>query len=72
MLLTPAPAIFIIEVFSINVMALAALSVFSGSSPISVIMISQGSSEFNISFVVKKKDAYKAAQAIHDMFEMGM
>jgi aspartate kinase len=43
-----------------------------GSEGISVIMISQGSSEFNISFVVKKEDAYKAAQAIHDVFEMGM
>ncbi len=43
-----------------------------GKGGISVIMISQGSSEFNISFVVKKEDAYKAAQAIHDMFEMGM
>jgi len=43
-----------------------------GKGGISIIMISQGSSEFNISFVVKKKDAYKAAQAIHDMFGMGM
>ncbi len=43
-----------------------------GKEGISVIMISQGSSEFNISFVVKKEDAYKAAQAIHDVFEMGM
>jgi aspartate kinase len=43
-----------------------------GKEGISVIMISQGSSEFNISFVVKKEDAYRAAQAIHDVFEMGM
>ncbi len=43
-----------------------------GKEGISVIMISQGSSEFNISFVVKKEDAYKAAQAIHDVFEMGV
>lgn len=42
-----------------------------GREGISVIMISQGSSEFNISFVVKKEDAYRAAQAIHDVFEMG-
>jgi aspartate kinase len=42
-----------------------------GKEGISVIMISQGSSEFNISFVVKKEDAYRAAQAIHDVFEMG-
>lgn len=43
-----------------------------GKEGISVIMISQGSSEFNISFVVKREDAYKTAQAIHDVFEMGM
>jgi aspartate kinase len=43
-----------------------------GKGGISVIMISQGSSEFNISFVVKKEDAYRAAQAVHDVFEMGM
>jgi len=43
-----------------------------GKEGISVIMISQGSSEFNISFVVKKEDAYRAAQAIHDVFEMGI
>ncbi|MHC1623223.1 MAG: aspartate kinase [Candidatus Methanospirareceae archaeon] len=42
-----------------------------GKEGISVIMISQGSSEFNISFVVKKEDAYRATQAIHDVFEMG-
>jgi len=42
-----------------------------GKAGISVIMISQGSSEFNISFVVKKEEAYRAAQAIHDVFEMG-
>jgi len=41
-----------------------------GKAGISVIMISQGSSEFNISFVVKKEEAYRAAQAIHDVFEM--
>ncbi|MGC9443450.1 MAG: aspartate kinase [Candidatus Methanospirareceae archaeon] len=42
-----------------------------GSEGISVIMISQGSSEFNISLVVKKDEAHRAAQAIHDVFEMG-
>jgi aspartate kinase len=42
-----------------------------GNEGISVKMISQGSSEFNISFVVQKEEAYKAAQAIHDVFEMG-
>jgi aspartate kinase len=42
-----------------------------GKEGVSVIMISQGSSEFNISFVVKREDAHRAAQAIHDVFEMG-
>ncbi|MEA3487868.1 MAG: aspartate kinase [Euryarchaeota archaeon] len=42
-----------------------------GNEGVSVIMISQGSSEYNISFVVKKEDAYRTAQAIHDIFEMG-
>lgn len=42
-----------------------------GNEGISVKMISQGSSEFNISFVIQKEEAYKAAQAIHDVFEMG-
>jgi aspartate kinase len=42
-----------------------------GKEGISVIMISQGSSEFNISIVVKKDEAYRAAQALHDVFEMG-
>jgi len=42
-----------------------------GKEGISVIMISQGSSEYNISFVVKREDAYRAARAIHEMFKMG-
>lgn len=42
-----------------------------GKEGISVIMISQGSSEFNISIVVRKEDAYRAVQAIHDVFGMG-
>ena len=42
-----------------------------GNAGISVRMISQGSSEFNISFVVNKSDAYKAVQAVHDTFGMG-
>lgn len=42
-----------------------------GKDGISVIMISQGSSEFNISLVVRKEDAYRAVQAIHDVFEIG-
>ena len=42
-----------------------------GKEGISVIMISQGSSEYNISFVVRREDAYRAARAIHEMFKMG-
>jgi len=42
-----------------------------GNEGISVIMIAQGSSEFNISLVVRKEDAYNAVQAVHDVFGMG-
>ncbi len=42
-----------------------------GNAGISVRMISQGSSEFNISFVVSRKDAYKAVRTIHDILGMG-
>ncbi len=42
-----------------------------GNEGISIRMISQGSSEYNISFVVRREDAYRAARAIHEMFEMG-
>ncbi|MHC1635834.1 MAG: aspartate kinase [Candidatus Methanospirareceae archaeon] len=41
-----------------------------GKEGINVIMISQGSSEFNISFVVRKEDARRAVRAVHDAFEM--
>jgi len=37
---------------------------------INVRMIAQGSSELNISFVVKEKDSEKAIQAIHKEFEL--
>lgn len=33
-------------------------------------MIAQGSSELNISFVVKEIDGEKAVQAIHEKFEL--
>ncbi len=42
-----------------------------GNEGISIRMISQGSSEYNISFVVRREDAFRAARAIHKMFEMG-
>jgi aspartate kinase len=35
---------------------------------INVIMISQGSSEVNISFAVKEKDGEEAVRAIHEEF----
>ncbi len=34
-------------------------------------MISQGSSEVNISFVVSKKDANTSVKALHDEFKLG-
>jgi aspartate kinase len=37
---------------------------------INIRMIAQGSSELNISFVVKEKDAKAAVQAIHDEFQL--
>jgi len=38
---------------------------------INIRMIAQGSSELNISFVVKEKDGKAAVQAIHDEFQLG-
>jgi aspartokinase len=37
---------------------------------INIRMIAQGSSELNISFVVKEKDGKAAVQAIHDEFQL--
>lgn len=37
-----------------------------------IMMISQGSSEANISFVVNKSDAQKALRALHDEFKLGV
>lgn len=42
-----------------------------GESRINVLMISQGSSEHNISFVVASKDAERAVQALHGEFGLG-
>ncbi len=39
-----------------------------GTAGVNIIMISQGSSEVNISFVVASKEAGKAAKALHDEF----
>jgi aspartate kinase len=42
-----------------------------GESRINVLMISQGSSEHNISFVVASKDAELAVQSLHSEFSLG-
>lgn len=39
-----------------------------GRSGVNIMMISQGSSEYNISLVVKKCDSHRAVRAIHDEF----
>jgi len=41
-----------------------------GEKGINIRMISQGSSEANISFVVNKDDAHKAVKVLHDVFEL--
>ncbi len=38
---------------------------------INVVMVAQGSSEMNISFVVKGEDAEEAVRAVHDAFKLG-
>ena len=42
-----------------------------GQAMINVLMISQGSSEHNISFVVASKDAERSVQELHDEFDLG-
>ncbi|HPS90195.1 MAG TPA: aspartate kinase, partial [Methanosarcina vacuolata] len=41
-----------------------------GNSLINIIMISQGSSQYNISFVVREDDAFAAVKTLHDEFEL--
>ena len=41
-----------------------------GNSMINIIMISQGSSQYNISFVVREEDAFAAVRILHDEFEL--
>ncbi|HII01268.1 TPA: aspartate kinase [Methanosarcinaceae archaeon] len=41
-----------------------------GNSMINIIMISQGSSQYNISFVVREKDAIPAVRTLHQEFEL--
>ena len=42
-----------------------------GSANINILMIAQGSSELNLSIVVRQKDAPRAVQLIHEAFELG-
>jgi aspartate kinase len=42
-----------------------------GAAQINILMIAQGSSELNLSFVVGEKDAPRAVQLLHDAFELG-
>ena len=41
-----------------------------GQAGVNIRMISQGSSEANISFVVNKEDASKAVKVLHSEFEL--
>ena len=41
-----------------------------GAAAINIMMIAQGSSELNLSIVVREKDAPKALQLIHEAFEL--
>jgi aspartokinase/homoserine dehydrogenase 1 len=50
--------------------AARAFSVF-GAANINTLMIAQGSSELNLSIVVRQKDAPRAVQLIHEAFELG-
>jgi aspartate kinase len=41
-----------------------------GTADMNILMIAQGSSELNLSLVVRQKDAHRAVQLIHDAFEL--
>jgi aspartate kinase len=41
-----------------------------GAAAINILMIAQGSSELNLSFVVGEKDASRAVQLLHEAFEL--
>ena len=42
-----------------------------GTAAINILMIAQGSSELNLSIVVREKDAMHAVQLLHEAFELG-
>ena len=41
-----------------------------GNAGVNVMMISQGSSEVNISFVIRQEDGPKAVRVLHDEFRL--
>jgi aspartate kinase len=41
------------------------------AADMNILMVAQGSSELNLSFVVRQKDATRAVQLIHDAFDLG-
>jgi aspartate kinase len=43
-----------------------------GNGGVNVMMISQGSSEVNISFVVRQEDGPKAVRILHDEFRLSL
>ncbi len=55
---------------SVRGVAARALGVL-GKADMNILMIAQGSSELNLSFVVEAKDAPEAIRLIHDGFELG-
>jgi aspartate kinase len=42
-----------------------------GTANVNIMMIAQGSSELNLSIVVRQKDAHRSVQLIHEAFELG-
>jgi aspartokinase len=42
-----------------------------GTAAINILMIAQGSSELNLSIVVREEDAPRAVQLLHEAFELG-
>jgi aspartate kinase len=42
-----------------------------GTASVNIMMIAQGSSELNLSIVVREKDATRAVQLLHEAFELG-
>ncbi len=43
-----------------------------GTAAINILMIAQGSSELNLSIVVREKDSPRAVQLLHEAFELGV